>query len=432
MDLDSALLQPGRELAWESAAHRALRGQVERLYEKMRAAFESGTVARQFPQCLIAPSINARDAFPGSMCLGLTLAPAEDPTSLAFMARQPDDFLLSLKSDGVRYLLLRSVAGGIFLLSRGSQLFELTADEDPRIDCMLDGELVFHSRTGQPCFLLFDSLLFRGQMRFDRNYDERLHDCECFERERAFETSVGAPGLRVFTKDFFRTRDARVLIEQLSHHPLLEGHIDGLILARRNFPYLPGRSPGNLKWKPDELNSIDFLLLENKSFSAEKIALLGPNLSLFEMYVGRGDKLLLFDLAFMDADERERIGSEACIAEMRWDRTFSDEHMKQFIEALGHFDYDVLQALVAGSRRGEALSGDVKAVYTLFGTLDRRMRNSEDRVQGNWRLIRLRPDKQVPNVLSTAEKVLLSMDEQQISSQELLAALTSEETIHKS
>lgn len=429
MDLHAELLSPGGELPPGSAAQRALAEQLARLLAEVRAAFASGAVARQFPAAELRASINARDPFPGSMCLGLTLGGAEEPTSLAFVARHADDFLVSLKSDGVRYLLLRSAAGGLFLHSRAGQTFELVADAQPRLESVLDGELVFHSRTGERCFLLFDALLFRGQPRFDREYGERLRDCQSFEAEQRFEGGRRA-ALPMFTKDFFRAADARVLVERLARHPLLAAHVDGLILARRHFPYLPGRSAGNLKWKPVELNSIDFLLVENARYAAERPALFPRGLSVVELYVGRGSALALFDFAFLDAEERERLcategegAAIGCIAEMRWDAEYASEAMDGFLRAFWGFDSELIQQLLRGSAHSSALQSDAKAINALFSNVDRRLRGKRERAQGSWRLIRPRPDKQVPNAFSTAENVLLSLDEQQISSDDLLAAL---------
>lgn len=441
MDLDSALLAPGEELAAGSAAHAALGAQLAAFYGRVKEAFGSGEVARLFPpDSAIRPAINPRDAFPGSMCLGLTLSHGEEPTSLAFVARHVDDFLVSLKSDGVRYLLMRTVAGGLFLLSRGNQIFQLICDNQPQLESLLDGELVFHSRNGRPCFLLFDSLLFHGQDRFGREYAERLRDCQRFEAERRFEESFGreAP-LRVFTKDFFRAKDARVLVEKLATHALLAGHIDGLILARQRFPYLPGRSPGNLKWKPEELNSIDFLLAENPRYAAQKPELFPRGFGVFELYIGRSDGLMLFDFAFLDAQELERLrartseesGSTPCIGEMRWDREYEDERMNAFLEAFWGFDSEMVQELLAKSVHSQALANEPRAIYTLFNSIDRRMRSNQRRARGNWRLLRLRLDKQMPNAISTAENVMVSLDEQFISSQDVLAALENGKTLKR-
>lgn len=47
---------------------------------------------------------------------------------------------------------------------------------------------------------------------------------------------------------------------------MYKNNIDGIIFTRIRFPYLPGKSCGILKWKPPSLNSIDFLVVENKNF----------------------------------------------------------------------------------------------------------------------------------------------------------------------
>lgn len=58
-------------------------------------------------------------------------------------------------------------------------------------------------------------------------------------------------------------------MKKLAKTKLYKDKIDGLVFTKINFPYLPGKNFGILKWKPDYLNSIDFLIVENPYFIKE-------------------------------------------------------------------------------------------------------------------------------------------------------------------
>lgn len=64
-------------------------------------------------------------------------------------------------------------------------------------------------------------------------------------------------------KDFYEMDKVDFLLQKIANLHLYKDKIDGLILTKVGFPYLPGKNSGILKWKPDYLNSIDFLIVEN-------------------------------------------------------------------------------------------------------------------------------------------------------------------------
>ena len=77
--------------------------------------------------------------------------------------------------------------------------------------------------------------------------------------------------------------------------------IDGLILTKINYPYLPGKSCGVLKWKPDYLNTIDFLIVENLRYVREYPEIFGDqdNFFVFELYAIHKYRVAFFDFLFV-------------------------------------------------------------------------------------------------------------------------------------
>jgi len=54
-------------------------------------------------------------------------------------------------------------------------------------------------------------------------------------------------------------------MNQIGSSPIYKDNIDGVIFTRIDLPYIPGKNNGILKWKPEELNSVDFLVIKNEN-----------------------------------------------------------------------------------------------------------------------------------------------------------------------
>jgi hypothetical protein len=67
---------------------------------------------------------------------------------------------------------------------------------------------------------------------------------------------------------------------------------DGLIITMDNCPYYPGTCEQILKWKPVELNTIDFLFKDPLKLS--------ESLSVMGLYTKDGPNMPLYDLLFLD------------------------------------------------------------------------------------------------------------------------------------
>ncbi|KAJ8934930.1 hypothetical protein NQ314_013089 [Rhamnusium bicolor] len=135
-------------------------------------------------------------------------------------------------------------------------------------DTLLDGEMVIDKVNGEdiPRYLAYDIIRFEGQpvgkMPF---YPTRLH---CLENEiikpryAAMENGLINKTLEPFSvrkKDFWQITQAASLLGErfaktLSHEP------DGLIFQPSKEPYTAGRCDDVLKWKPLDMNSVDFRL----------------------------------------------------------------------------------------------------------------------------------------------------------------------------
>ena len=116
------------------------------------------------------------------------------------------------------------------------------------------------------------------------------------------------PGLhqkiKLKTKDFYKSAGVNFLVDRICNLSLFKEKNDGLIVTKINYPYLPGKSTGILKWKPDELNSVDFIVTNsNINLQNGPSGLLKENRKngkLYELYVTYSTKLMLFDFFYVE------------------------------------------------------------------------------------------------------------------------------------
>ncbi|KAM3962822.1 RNA guanylyltransferase and 5'-phosphatase mRNA capping enzyme [Aphomia sociella] len=206
--------------------------------------------------------------FPGSQPVSMTV------TNLRNLHEKP--YRVSWKADGVRYMMLIDGEGEVYMLDRDNCAFKvhnlrfLHRNDLTRHlrDTLLDGELVIDKVKDQniPRYLVYDIISFEGddvgKMAF---YPTRLEYIEkeiVNPRHAAMMKGIIKKEREPFSvrlKQFWELPMAQRLLGEkfaktLSHEP------DGLIFQPSKEPYTAGQSPDVLKWKPNNMNSVDFKL----------------------------------------------------------------------------------------------------------------------------------------------------------------------------
>ena len=136
---------------------------------------------------------------------------------------------------------------------------------------LFDGELVddkpWRKDSSAPIFLVFDSLVVNKQSVVGSAFHRRLTEAHKYVIERFLPARVlqsnpdaKLPCVDIYMKEMFHCWDAHQLFEKLLDSGKLEHDNDGLIFTVDECPYYPGTCEGIYKWKPIELNSIDFRL----------------------------------------------------------------------------------------------------------------------------------------------------------------------------
>ncbi|XP_033846919.1 mRNA-capping enzyme [Periophthalmus magnuspinnatus] len=221
-------------------------GQIQRLCQEMAEWDKSG--------------------FPGAQPVSM------DRQNLRFLEQSP--YKVSWKADGTRYMMLINGKNQVFMVDRDNSIFhignlEFPFRKDPRVhlsNTLLDGEMIIDKVNGQPVprYLIYDIIKFNGQPVGQCDFNIRL---VCIEKEiispRMEKMKTGQidktkEPFSVRAKPFFDIHASRKLLEgsftaQVSHE------VDGLIFQPCG-RYRPGRCDDILKWKPPNLNSVDFRL----------------------------------------------------------------------------------------------------------------------------------------------------------------------------
>ncbi len=194
--------------------------------------------------------------------------PGAQPVSFArqhVRALHDEDYYVCEKSDGLRFLLYLSAPWGApaaFLIDRNYAVRAVPGlvlpgrDGAPQTETLVDGELVLED--GRPVFLIFDALLVGGRNVMGHDLNGRL---------KAVQNEVVGPAADVCDPMALRLKKmwkpyaiAEILEREI---PAQKHGNDGLIFTPVADPYAAGTCPRLLKWKPAEMNTVDFLVHVN-------------------------------------------------------------------------------------------------------------------------------------------------------------------------
>uniref|UniRef100_UPI0037E8D94D mRNA-capping enzyme n=1 Tax=Semicossyphus pulcher TaxID=241346 RepID=UPI0037E8D94D len=266
----------GRESGPSSSGSSHGKRKKEKL--KLGAVFLEGITVKGVTQVTTQPKLGdiqrkcqemaewEKSGFPGAQPVSM------DRQNLRFLEKTP--YKVSWKADGTRYMMLINGKNEVFMVDRDNSIFHLANLEfpfrkDPRIhlaNTLLDGEMIIDKVNGHPVprYLIYDIIKFNGQPVGQCDFNIRLL---CIEKEiispRMEKMKTGQidktkEPFSVRNKPFFDIHASRKLLEgsftsQVSHE------VDGLIFQPCG-RYKAGRCDDILKWKPPNLNSVDFRL----------------------------------------------------------------------------------------------------------------------------------------------------------------------------
>jgi hypothetical protein len=444
---------------------------------------------------------SAEDSFIGANAISMVNpldSNATDMTALVYVGNNAKDYLLCAKSDGVRYLLFVASNGRTFVNDRKNQFFEVglalppffyqTAAKDDatfRVEFIFDGELILNTEEGERLhalirdgkkvtgtfhYLAFDTLKYKGEITAFKKYSDRIHCISLFQNNiMYFDDFFGktlkqknkahkqeyAFNIKFFLKDFYTCKQIDFLLNDVVEGQILPHQNDGIILTKNNYPYLPGKDKGILKWKPAELNTLDFFICENDYYSLKYEDLFGDSdFFVFELYTVYGNELYFFDFLFVmdQADFLEiqshfrtmNIGNlqyEGCIVECNYNYTQASEKMSNFYDFIYHNDSESAESIIRkskyfnqekyegwvdkGATQGNRTTFIDEVTLLIFKTFQNRSSGSGGSrgITGGWSIMRYRDDKEYPNNFKTAFNIFATIFESNIEKNQLILAL---------
>ncbi|XP_053192941.1 mRNA-capping enzyme [Scomber japonicus] len=279
-DDDGEVDDDGNAVGQESGPSSSGSAPGKRKKEKLKlgAVFLEGITVKGVTQVTTQPKLGEiqrmcqqmaeweKSGFPGAQPVSM------DRQNLRFLEQNP--YKVSWKADGTRYMMVINGKNEVFMVDRDNSIFHIANLEfpfrkDPRVhlaNTLLDGEMIIDKVNGQPVprYLIYDIIKFNGQPVGQCDFNIRLL---CIEKEiispRMEKMKTGQidktkEPFSVRNKPFFDIHASRKLLEgsftsQVSHE------VDGLIFQPCG-RYKAGRCDEILKWKPPNLNSVDFRL----------------------------------------------------------------------------------------------------------------------------------------------------------------------------
>ncbi|RDD38378.1 mRNA-capping enzyme [Trichoplax sp. H2] len=207
--------------------------------------------------------------------------PGSQPVSLTYnniTLLRDRRYRVSWKADGVRYMMLIHKNDEIYMIDRNNSIFKIPHLKFPRgsdlnshiENTLLDGEMVIDKVSTPngdqyyPRYLIYDIICFEDENVGNKKQSERMAIIEkeiISPRNQAAARGIIDKTKETFSvrnKQFFDAKDARYVLDTFTKKVFHE--TDGLIFSPEDEPYIPGRCDTVLKWKPAELNTVDFKL----------------------------------------------------------------------------------------------------------------------------------------------------------------------------
>jgi mRNA guanylyltransferase len=334
---------------------------------------------------------SAAGRFPGSQPVSF------GRTHLQSVQRQ--HYFVAEKTDGMRYMLLILGDKGAFVVDRHFGMRELPMRfPGPKPgtlldNTLLDGELVvdtsLETNERKMRYLIYDACAVAGELITGYSLTYRLAAVRRFVR--APQSAAADQPFTIDLKDYYELEHLSWLFKHIA--PSRGEHLftfvdenrglrhgtDGIIFTPVDAPYRHETDPLVLKWKPAEMNSVDFRLAA--VWRREEGQGLTPR---FQLLVSDGGALAFY----------------AWIA-------FSPQDYQRF-----RYDPKCDERIVECVRDPNWVTIEYDLTYPTW--------NRQRRSEGGWRFLRVREDKNEPNRLTTVQSVVRSIKDG-VTKEEILA-----------
>jgi hypothetical protein len=188
--------------------------------------------------------------------------PGPQPISIEhkhFPVLKGAEYLVCEKTDGERYMMVALTYEGkrkCVFVNRAFNMFEVPINlkKSAYDGTILDGELY------EDTLMVYDAVWVNGESVWNRNLNERLDAARSVMKSIIYMKS---DQYRLKCKTFHQMRDFGKFMDE--YLPTVQQKIDGLVFTPVNEPIRIGTHETMFKWKPQEKNTVDFLMKREPS-----------------------------------------------------------------------------------------------------------------------------------------------------------------------
>ena len=188
--------------------------------------------------------------------------PGPQPISIEhkhFPVLKGAEYLVCEKTDGERYMMVALTYEGkrkCVFVNRAFNMFEVPSNlkKSAYDGTILDGELY------EDTLMVYDAVWVNGESVWNRNLNERLDAARSVMKSIIYMKS---DQYRLKCKTFHQMRDFGKFMDE--YLPTVQQKIDGLVFTPVNEPIRIGTHETMFKWKPQEKNTVDFLMKREPS-----------------------------------------------------------------------------------------------------------------------------------------------------------------------
>jgi len=188
--------------------------------------------------------------------------PGPQPISIEhkhFPVLKGAEYLVCEKTDGERYMMVALTYEGkrkCVFVNRAFNMFEVPINlkKSAYDGTILDGELY------EDTLMVYDAVWVNGESVWNRNLNERLDAARGVMKSIIYMKS---DQYRLKCKTFHQMRDFGKFMDE--YLPTVQQKIDGLVFTPVNEPIRIGTHETMFKWKPQEKNTVDFLMKREPS-----------------------------------------------------------------------------------------------------------------------------------------------------------------------
>ena len=207
---------------------------------------------------------------------------------------------------------------------------------------------------------------------------------------KSFETKVNRQTdkmIYLYIKDYYTFDKVEKLNEMIK---LLPHHNDGLIINVDDYPYYSGQSCEIFKWKPLDMNTIDFEIEYNEKIHR------------YVLYITSKERNIPVEILCFDSDEEKKnFEKEFKRNKLKIGECFYDSELNNDEAIINNYNYDL----------SNIKSENNEDISELFNSFVNEIPSDRKKYKGGWRFQRFRNDKTTSNFIKTYQNIKICIEE---------------------